>query len=134
MASIGILGAGTWGMALARMLFNKGHQVTVWSALPREIEELKQTRRQRNLPDMEIPGGIAFTADAEAACRGMDIVVFAVPSVYVRGTVRAAAPFIEGHSLIVTVVKGMDPDTLETMSQVIRTEGKLPNPIVFIAS
>ena len=133
MASIGILGAGTWGMALARMLFNKGHQVTVWSALPREIEELKQTRRQRNLPDMEIPGGIAFTADAEAACRGMDIVLFAVPSVYVRGTVRAAAPFIEGRSLIVTVVKGMDPDTLETMSQVIRTEGKLPNPIVALS-
>jgi len=55
MSSIGIFGAGTWGIALARMLSNSGHEVTVWSALPTEIEELDRTRRQKNLPNMEIP-------------------------------------------------------------------------------
>ena len=60
---IGILGAGTWGMALARMLCNSGHTVTVWSALPAEIDELIRTRRHKNLPDMEIPVAISFTKD-----------------------------------------------------------------------
>ena len=57
-ASIGVLGAGTWGMALARMLTNLGHSVMVWSALPEEIERLSATRRQPNLPDMVIPDAI----------------------------------------------------------------------------
>lgn len=60
-ASIGVLGAGTWGIALARMLTNLGHGVTVWSALPEEIERLSATRRQPNLPDMVIPEATAFT-------------------------------------------------------------------------
>ena len=51
MAKINVIGAGTWGMALARMLSNSGHEVKVWSALPEEIEQLKTTRRQKNLPD-----------------------------------------------------------------------------------
>ena len=57
-ASIGVLGAGTWGMALARMLTNLGHSVMVWSALPEEIERLSATRPQPNLPDMVIPDAI----------------------------------------------------------------------------
>ena len=55
MSAIGILGAGTWGMALARMLSLNDHEVTVWSALPAEIEELDRTRRQKNLVGMIIP-------------------------------------------------------------------------------
>ena len=60
---IGIIGAGTWGMALARMLTNLGHGVTVWSALPEEIEKLSATRRQVNLPDMVIPDATGFTTE-----------------------------------------------------------------------
>lgn len=65
MATIGILGAGTWGIALARMLTITGHDVTVWSALPEEIEELASTRRHRNLPGMVVPEDTRFTADIE---------------------------------------------------------------------
>ena len=54
MSTIGVLGAGTWGMALSRMLANSGHKVEVWSALPTEIDELQLTHKQKNLPDMEI--------------------------------------------------------------------------------
>lgn len=61
MAKIGVLGAGTWGMALARMLSNSGREVTVWSALPQEVDELSRTRRQKNLPGMVIPDEIKFT-------------------------------------------------------------------------
>ena len=63
MTKIGVLGAGTWGMALARMLCISGNEVTVWSALPREIDEFSATRRHPNLPGMVIPVGVAFTKD-----------------------------------------------------------------------
>ena len=67
MSKISVLGAGTWGMALARMLSNSGHEVMVWSALPEEIRELQETRRQKNLPDMVIPEDIIFTEKIEEA-------------------------------------------------------------------
>ena len=98
--SIGVLGAGTWGMALARMLTNLGHEVMVWSALPEEIERLRATRRQVNLPDMVIPDATGFTTRIEEACLDRDVLLFAVPSVYVRATARAAAPFIRDGQII----------------------------------
>ena len=58
---IGILGAGTWGMALARMLSNSDHSVQVWSAISTEIDRLSATRIQKNLPDMIIPEAVLFT-------------------------------------------------------------------------
>ncbi len=122
MASIGILGAGTWGIALARMLTNCGHDVVVWSALPEEIEALSATRRQRNLPDMVIPERTRFTKDIAVACAGRDVLLFAVPSVFVRATAKAAAPHIPEGQVIVDVAKGIEPGTLYTMTQVIRDE------------
>ena len=75
MADIGVLGAGTWGMALTRMLSLTGHDVTVWSALPQEIEEFSRTRRQPNLPGMIIPDEVIFTSDIRQACESKDMTV-----------------------------------------------------------
>ena len=112
MAKIGVLGAGTWGMALARMLSNSGHEVTVWSALPQEVDELSRTRRQKNLPGMVIPDEIKFTKEIAEACQDKDIILFAVPSVFVRSTAKTAAAFIPDGQIIVDVAKGIEPDTL----------------------
>ena len=60
MTSIGVIGAGTWGTALAVLLHNNGHQVEIWSALPEEIEEMGRTRRHKNLPEAVIPEEISF--------------------------------------------------------------------------
>ncbi|MCR4935331.1 MAG: NAD(P)-binding domain-containing protein, partial [Oscillospiraceae bacterium] len=122
MTKIGVLGAGTWGMALARMLCNAGKEVLVWSALPEEIDELRRSRRQRNLPDMEIPAAIGFTKSVEEVCTGRDLLLFAVPSVYVRATARLAAPHVPDGQLIVDVAKGIEPDTLLTLREVIESE------------
>lgn len=119
---IGVIGAGTWGMALARMLSNTGNDVTVWSALPEELEQLSRERRQKNLPGMVIPAAVGFTASIEAACADKDLLLFAVPSVFVRQTARRAAPFVPAGRIIVDVAKGLEPDTLMTMSEVIRQE------------
>ncbi len=128
MKNIGVLGAGTWGMALARMLVRSGHAVTVWSALEKEIEEFSATRVHPNLPGMEIPAEIVFTKDIADACRGKDVILFAVPSVFVRGTAQKAAPYIPDGQIIVDVAKGIEAETLMTMTQII--EDELKNPTV----
>ena len=128
MTKIGVLGAGTWGMALARMLCLSGNEVTVWSALPQEIDEFSTTRRHRNLPGMEIPEELLFTKEIEEVCRDKEILLFAVPSPFVRATARKAAPYIQDNQIIVDVAKGIEADTLLTMTGIIADE--LKNPTV----
>ena len=128
MKKIGVLGAGTWGMALARMLSNSGHGVTVWSALEREVDEFSATRRHPNLPGMVIPDAIVFTKDIREVCDGMDVLLFAVPSPFVRSTAAKAAPYISDGQIIVDVAKGIEADTLMTMTQIIADE--IGNPSV----
>jgi glycerol-3-phosphate dehydrogenase (NAD(P)+) len=124
MSKIGVIGAGTWGIALARMLSNSGHEVTVWSAIPDEIEELKSTRVHKNLPGMVIPCEIEFTKDIGVVCNSKDILLLAVPSVFVRSTVKLLEPYVNSEHIVVDVVKGIEPGTLYTMSQIIRDELK----------
>lgn len=127
MTKIGVLGAGTWGMALARMLTNSGHEVTVWSALEQEIDEFSATRRHPNLPGMVIPDELGFTKDISEVCRDKEILLFAVPSVFVRGTAKKAAPYITDGQIIVDVAKGIEPDTMLTMTGIIADELRNPN-------
>lgn len=124
MSSIGVIGAGTWGIALSRMLANSGHEVTVWSALPDEVKQLAETRTQKNLPGMTIPQAIVFTADIQVVCKDKDLLLMAVPSVFVRSTGQKAAAFIPAGQLIVDVAKGLEPETMLTMTQVIQDELK----------
>ena len=116
---ITVLGAGTWGIALARMLANDDHDVTVWSAIASEIDELSEKRVHKNLPGMIVPDSIVFTKQIEEVCKDKDILLFAVPSVYVRGTAEKAKDFIPEDQVIVDVAKGIEAETLFTMSQVI---------------
>ena len=122
MASIGVIGAGTWGTALAVLLHNNGHETAVWSALPEEIEEMKQTRRHKNLPEITIPEEIFLTADLETAMREKDVLIMAVPSVFVRSTAARMKPFLKKGQLVVDVAKGIEEGTLKTLSQVIEEE------------
>ena len=122
MANIGVLGAGTWGTALARMLAVNGHNVTMWSALPQELIELKNTRKHKNLPGCTLPESISYTPDLHEICQGRDILLFAVPSPYVRTTARACLPHLAPFQVIVDVAKGIEAGSLMTMSQVIQSE------------
>lgn len=120
---IGVLGAGTWGIALAKLLCENRHRVTVWSALPEEIEWLSGGHEHKNLPGVKLPQGIEYTADIEKALRA-DFVLFAVPSAFVRSTVRAASPFLREGQIIIDAAKGMESETLFTMTEVIGDEMK----------
>ena len=127
--NIGILGAGTWGMALARMLCVSGNDVLVWSAIEKEIDDLSTTRVHRNLPGMKIPEELKFTKSIEEVCKEKDILLFAVPSVFVRSTAAKARPYVADGQIIVDVAKGIEPDTLYTMTEILADElGKEGGP------
>lgn len=119
---IGVLGAGTWGNALANLLAGKGYDVAVWSALPDEVVHLSEHREHVNLPGVHLNDSIEFTADMAVAAEGKDLVVFATPSQFIRGTARQARPHLPQGQVCVSVAKGIEKDTFYTMSQIIGEE------------
>jgi len=123
MAKLGIVGAGSWGTALAFVLEKNGHEVTVWSALAPEIRMLLEHREHLDkLPGVKLAESVCFTTDMKTAVAGMEAVVLAVPSMYTRATAKQMAPFITDGQLIISVAKGVEEDTLMTLSQIIRQE------------
>ena len=124
---IGVLGAGTWGIALAALLTKNGHSVTVWSAIPTEIDELKASGTHKNLPGVILPKRIGYTKDiAEAANAKMVLTV--VPSAFIRSTTRILAPHLKDGVIIVNASKGIESGTLLTMTEVISDEIKRTAP------
>lgn len=131
MSNIGILGAGSWGTALARTLIIGGHSVTLWSALEKELHTLREQRTHPNLPGMRFPEDVRLTADLPEAIREMDVVVFAVASPYTRTTARAAAPYFTAGQIVVDVAKGLEASTHMTLTEVIADELTVPGiPLV----
>ena len=123
MRNVSVIGAGGWGCALACVLHENGHEVTLWSALPEEVELLDRTRENTaKLPGIKLSGAIHMTGSLEEACSHKDLLVFAVPSVFVRGTARAAASYIKPGQVIVNVAKGIEEETLYTMTDIIHEE------------
>lgn len=129
---IGVLGAGTWGVALSRMLHNAGHNVTIWSAIEKEIDDLAASGRHPNMPEVELPKQLIYTKEIKTACEGKDLILFAVPSPYVRITARKAAPFISKGQIIVDAAKGIEENTFYTMTEIIIEE--LQNPDVKVVA
>ncbi len=122
MAKIGIIGSGSWGMALSVLLYNNGHEVTVWSALPEEIKEMEQIHRHHTLPELILPEDMVYTEDLEEAMTGKDLLVTAVPSVYVRSTAKRMNPYCRYGQVVVNVAKGIEETTLMTLSEILEEE------------
>lgn len=119
---IAILGAGTWGTALARMLSINNHEVTLWSAIEKELDCIAQTHAHPNLKNVTIPANIIIEKEIKNACNDRDIIVFAVPSVHIRNVAKLAAEFIPDGCIIVNVSKGIEADTFKFMSEIIEEE------------
>ena len=133
MAQIGMIGAGSWGIALTWLLLQNGHQVTVWSALEKEIKMLKRDREQKEkLPGVVLPDGAEFTTDLAEAVSGAELLVLAVPSPFTRSTAASLRPYVREGQILVNVAKGIEENTLLTLSQVIEEE--LPQADVAVLS
>ena len=122
MANITVLGGGTWGIALAVLLSNNGHQITVWSALDSEIEMLSRTHEHKMLPGVKLPVEMRFTRDEKDAIQGKDLIIMAVASSFTRRTARLIAPYVSEGQKIVNVAKGIEEETMMTLSQIIEQE------------
>lgn len=123
MAKITVIGAGSWGIALATVLNNNGHDVTIWSIVKQEIEMLKRDHEHKDkLPGVILDSKIKFTDDIEEASADKDLYVFAVPSPYTRSTAHLFSPYIEKDKVIVNVAKGIEEETLDTLCQIINEE------------
>lgn len=131
MERVGVIGAGSWGIALAVVLAKNGHQVTVWSILEEEITMLKEKHEHvEKLPGVKLPESMEFTTDLEQAVRTSDMLVLAVPSIFTRSTAKSMAPFVKDGQIIVCVAKGIEETTLMTISDVVEQE--IPNADVAI--
>ncbi|MBQ9106839.1 MAG: NAD(P)-dependent glycerol-3-phosphate dehydrogenase [Clostridia bacterium] len=125
MSKIAVLGSGGWGTALAVMLSNKGHDVSLWSVFPEEIEGIKAAgENAKLLPGVKISESIKLTTDKNCVS-GVDLVVMAVPSFAVRTTARSFAGYIADGTVVTNVAKGIEESTLKFLTEVISEE--LPN-------
>ena len=122
MAKIGVIGAGSWGSALAILLHNNGHEVCVYSALEQEIRMLQETHEHKALKGVKLPETICFTTDLGLAARGKDLLVLAVASPYIRSTARQMKAVVAKDQIIVNVAKGIEETTLMTLTEIIEEE------------
>ena len=118
-----MLGAGSWGIALTKLLSLNNHEVTVWSIDPEEINMLKTyCEHKTKLPGVILPGTVEFMTDLELAVKDKDLLVMAVPSPFVRSTAQLIRPLIPDGTIIVSVSKGIEEDTNMRLSEIINDE------------
>lgn len=123
MANISVIGAGSWGTALAILLKDNGHQVTIWSIDPEEVKMINEDHEHvKKLPGVKISEEIKATGDLEAAVKGKDFLVLAVPSPFTRSTAKKMCSYVTDGQIIVNVAKGIEDDTLMTLSEQIEQE------------
>ena len=123
MAKVAVIGAGSWGTALAKVLHTNGNQVTVWSIVEAEIAMLRERHEHVDkLPGVKLPEDMEFTTDLKAAVEDKEYLILAVPSVFTRSTAKSMAPFVKAGQIIVCVAKGIEENTLMTLSDIVEEE------------
>lgn len=123
MTKVGVIGAGSWGTALSRVLSDNGHDVIVWSCLENEVRMLTEKHMQEEkLPGVLLPESIRYTTDLKLAMQGREVLVLAVPSTYTRSTAHQMATFIKDEQVIVSAAKGIEDRTFYTLTDVINDE------------
>jgi glycerol-3-phosphate dehydrogenase (NAD(P)+) len=121
--NITVVGAGSWGTALAKLLSEKYSAVTLWARNPELVDDLTTTRENKiYLPGISLPQGLTFTSDIEKAVHWADVIFFVTPSHVMRDMARIVAPFVSGETLIVTAAKGLELGTYKRMSQILAEE------------
>ena len=121
--AIAVIGAGSWGTALAIHQARTGHEVRLWGRDPEIVLEIERSRRNsRYLPDIDIPQRVLPTTDLRRALSDSSYVVFALPSHVLRAVTRAAVEWLEPAAIVISAAKGLEAGSLARMSQVLREE------------
>ncbi len=126
--NIGIIGAGSWGIALAFVLSKNGHNVSVYTRHSDTAAELNNTHENKDkLPGVILPASVRFTSDLSEAVLGKSMIVLVLPSAHIRETAKQIKPIIDeipavNKPIIVNCAKGFEDGSLEVMSDVIKDE------------
>jgi glycerol-3-phosphate dehydrogenase (NAD(P)+) len=130
MTRAAVLGAGSWGTALAKLLADKGFATKLWGRRADLVETIRATRlNERYLPGVALPENVEPTASLKVALEGAELVVVVVPSHGLRELVREAKPFLPSQGPIVTATKGIENGSLMLMTDVLSDElGALSKP------
>ena len=122
MAKIVILGSGGFGLSLAIMAEHCGHDVTVWSKFQSEIDDIRSHGEHiQKLPGVPVSESIAMTSDI-SCIKGCEVLIFGIPSSFVRDVAKSAAPYVDDNMVIVNTCKGLEEGSLKTHSEVIKEE------------
>ena len=133
MADFTILGMGGFGLSLAVMLNNFGHNVTVWSAFEQEVEDIRRDgENKQKLPGVRISDEIRLTNDISLV-NGADIVIFGIPTRKLREVAQKAAPHMSVNTVAVNTGKGLEDDSLKRMSEVLEEALPANQPIVVLS-
>jgi glycerol-3-phosphate dehydrogenase (NAD(P)+) len=131
---IAVLGAGSWGTALASHCARVGHDVCLWGRDASLVSEIAATRENpRYVRGIHLSSAIAVTSSLEEALRGASIVIAAIPSHGMRDVLRKGGPLVAPDAIVVSATKGLETDSLERMSQVIRDEVGIDRPVVVLS-
>jgi glycerol-3-phosphate dehydrogenase (NAD(P)+) len=119
MSTIGVIGAGSWGTTLADMLAKKGHDVTLWAYEADLVKEMATTGvNSAFLPGISLSSRLRFTNSLQEASLGKEIILFVAPTQVFRSVITGVLPFIAEGTLLVNAAKGIELDTLMTISQI----------------
>ncbi|MEA4987634.1 MAG: NAD(P)H-dependent glycerol-3-phosphate dehydrogenase [Anaerovorax sp.] len=128
---IAVLGAGSWGTALAVTLSTNGHMVNMWDINAEHAKELKENREnKRYLPEVFFNELLNISMDAEEAIQGADIVLFSAPAQHFRSALENAMPYLKKDMVLVNVAKGIEQKTLLRMSQIAMEKVQDANYVV----
>ncbi len=123
LTDIVVVGAGSWGTALARLLADKGHRVTLWGRSPELLRSIAARRENHKyLPGVTLPQSLQIQEDLESAVEGKELVVVAVPSCGMRAIAARLASCIPPDAAVVTTAKGLEAETGLRMSETLLAE------------
>ena len=129
-----VLGAGSWGTALAVHLGTVGHRVSLWGRDRALIAEMSARRANPTyLPDVRFPDPLLPVDEIEAALEGAHHVVVAIPSHGLRSVMKAAAPALAPGAVLISAIKGIEEGSLQRMSEVIAEETGGRHPVVVLS-
>jgi glycerol-3-phosphate dehydrogenase (NAD(P)+) len=121
MSYIAVIGAGSWGTTLARLLAGKGYDISLWVYEKDLCEEMRNTRVNRlYLPDFPLPDSITITDKVEAAVDKARYVLNVVPAQFMRSVLQSALPLTASDSIVINAAKGIEKNSLLTGSSIIR--------------
>lgn len=119
MSKVSVIGAGSWGTALAVLLCKNGHSVTMWSHRKSQVDYMNDTRKSDKLKECRLPDQLVLTDDLQLACQDAEVILMSVPSTATRATAEKMKAYVNKSQIFITVTKGIEESTFFTQTEIL---------------